>query len=274
MASRVDLHTHTRASDGTLTPLELLDHAAELAVQVLAITDHDSTSGYDQLLSLRDRRPNIRLIPGIELNAEGESACHLLGYFIDPLQPELQTQLNRLREQRVSRVRAMADKLRELGFAIDFDRLLAAASGGSIGRPHLADALMEKGYVKNRQEAFDRFLKKDGSAYVEAALPTSDQSISLIRRAGGVPVLAHPSYNQSPKLLETLVGQGLMGIEAYYPEHGRSLTRHYLDVAERYGLVATGGSDFHGPRSGRSALACVDVPESVIKALEIAKNRV
>ncbi len=274
MASRVDLHTHTSASDGTLTPEELFAKALELQIRFLAISDHDSTAGYTAVLPVARSHPEIRLIPAIELNAEGEFACHLLGYFINPSAEALQNQLAAYRAERVIRIRAMSKKLGDLGAPIEFDRVLALARGGSLGRPHLADALMEIGFVKSRQEAFDRFLKKGGTAYIAGESPSAKEAIELIRSAGGIPVLAHPSYYTSPELLQGLIRQGIMGIEAYYPEHSRGLIQHYRDVALEHHLVLTGGSDFHGPRTGRAALASVEVPEEVIEALEKCRDKV
>lgn len=273
MASRVDLHTHTTASDGTLSPAELFDQAAALDLRVLAISDHDSTAGYAAVLPLSKAHPTLRVIPALEMNAEGEWACHILGYFIDPLNSDLQKALEGFRALRLTRIRAMADRLRALGVNVDFDRVLALGKGGSLGRPHLADALMENGVVRSRQEAFDRYLKKDGPAYVSADSPTAPEIIALIRKAGGIPVLAHPSYYTSANLLTQLGRFGIMGIEAYYPEHSRSLVQRYLDLAKENAWVVTGGSDFHGPRTGRAALASVDVPESVVEALEKARDR-
>jgi predicted metal-dependent phosphoesterase TrpH len=274
MPSRVDLHTHTTASDGTLEPAALLEKAAELSVRFLGIADHDSTAGYEAVLPLASKFPGVELIPAIEINAEGEGACHLLGYYVDFKSPAFQKELAAYREARHLRVRAMIDKLGSLGIAIDYERVRALAQGGSIGRPHIADALIEKGVVTSRQKAFDRFLKKDGPAYVPGESPSAGEAIRLIRSAGGIPVLAHPWYYTNDDLIGGLVAQGLMGIEVYYPEHSRALVKRYLEFAQTYKLVATGGSDFHGPRTGRTALACVDVPESAVEDLKKAKNRV
>jgi 3',5'-nucleoside bisphosphate phosphatase len=273
MPSRVDLHTHTTASDGTLTPQALVSKAAELGVRVLAISDHDTTAGYDAVMASGAHPADLRLIPAIELNAEGEFSCHLLGYFIDPAQPAFQLSLAFFRERRTKRIRAMAQKLAALGVPIDIEAVLARSPAGSVGRPHLADALIAAGTVRSRQEAFDRFLKKRGPAYIAEDTPTAAESIALIRSAGGIPVLAHPSYYTSDALLKALVQFGLGGIEAYYPEHSRSLIERYREMAAAHGLVVTGGSDYHGPKTGRSALACVDVPESVVQALEEARSR-
>ncbi len=272
MPSRIDLHTHTTASDGTLTPVELFDKAAGLDMQVLALSDHDSTAGYDALVPLQSTHPTLRLIPAIELSAGGEFACHLLGYFINTSDKAFQNHLSLLREKRVERLQIMARQLDRLGFPVEWSRVVALAHGGSLGRPHLADAMMEKGYVKSRQEAFDRFLKRDGPAYTSESEPAAQDSIGSIRKAGGIPVLAHPSYYTSESLLKNLVQAGLMGIEAYYPEHSRSLTQHYIEFARDLGLVVTGGSDFHGPGTGRSALGSVTVPEAVVESLEKLKN--
>lgn len=273
MASRVDLHTHTTASDGTLSPSQLFDKAAELGIDVLAVTDHDSTAGYQALRAIRDRHPDVELIPGIEVSAEGEWPCHLLGYFVSPEADGFQEELAQYRRWRQSRMAAMVRKLNALGVVVEMERVLAIAAGGTVGRPHLADAMIEKGYVKTRQQAFDRFLKRDGPAFVPGDGPRAPECIQLIRSAGGIPVLAHPSYYTSPDLLQKLVGAGLMGIEVYYPEHSRSLIQRYLDLAKTYQLVATGGSDFHGPRTGRPSMGSVAVPETVIQNLEQAKAR-
>ena len=271
MSSRVDLHTHTTASDGTLDPPALLQKASELSIQFLGIADHDSTAGYEAVLPLQDQFSSVQLIPAIEINAEGALSCHILGYFFNFQDATLQEQLAMYRDMRLQRARAMTQKLQALGIGIDFDRVLAIAKGGSVGRPHIADVLIEKGIVRTRQQAFDRFLKKGGSAYVPGEAPSAAEAIRLIRAAGGVPVLAHPCYYTSESLLEELIDLGLMGIEVYYPEHSRSLIRRYLEYAERFHLVVTGGSDFHGPRTGRTS-GGVDVPESVVEALNRPKS--
>ncbi len=274
MPSPVDLHTHTTASDGTLSAQALFSKALELQVRVLAVTDHDSTAGFEALLPLEKAHPEIRLIPGLEVSAEGELYCHLLAYFVDIQAPGFQEKLSQFRRLRLARIAAMTKKINALGVPVDYERVVALAAGGSVGRPHLADALVEKGHVKTRKEAFERYLKRGGPAYVPGEGPTAAECISFIRSAKGVPVLAHPSYYTTPELLKSLVEAGLMGLEVYYPEHSKSLVRRYLEMANAYHLVATGGSDFHGPKTQRSALACVNVPESVVTELENVRERV
>ncbi len=274
MPSRVDLHTHSTASDGTLDPHKVLDLAIQLKIRYFALSDHDSTEGWALIAETAKRIPDFTLVPAVEMSAEGKHACHILGYWINPHDTAFQNQLQYFRKRRIDRLRAMAEKLGTLGFPIDFDALLHERQGRSIGRPHLADALVQKGVVKSRKAAFDRFLKKEGPAYIPNDTPTAEDIIQLIRRAGGVPVLAHPSYYTSEDLVKELAGFGLMGIEAYYPEHGRSLIQRYADLAKSVGIIVTGGSDFHGPKTGRDAIACIDVPEEIISALEDAKTRV
>jgi 3',5'-nucleoside bisphosphate phosphatase len=273
LPSPVDLHTHTTASDGTLSPSALFSKALELKIRVLSITDHDSTAGLEAIQPLLAAHPEIRVIPGLEMSAEGELPCHLLAYFVDTQAAGFQEKLSEFRRKRLERIATMTKKMNALGIPVSYERVVALAAGGSVGRPHLADALMEMKIVKSRQEAFDRYLKKDGPAYVAGDGPTALELIPWIRSAKGIPVLAHPSYYTTPELLKRLVAMGLMGLEVYYPEHSRSLTRRYLEMAETCGLVATGGSDFHGPKTHRSALACIDVPESVVENLENARLR-
>lgn len=274
MPSPVDLHTHTTASDGTLAPLVLYAKVQELAIRYLAVTDHDSTEGLAQILPHHKSDNPLRIIPGIELSAEGELACHILGYFIDMSDAGLQARLEALRKARLGRIEAMVKKVSDLGCPVDYARVLALSAGGSVGRPHLADAMVEKGHVRTRKEAFDRFLKKDGPGYIPGTGPDAKDCIALIRSAKGIPVLAHPSYYTNAELLQKLAGLGLMGVEVYYPEHSPSLVKRYLEMASAAGLIATGGSDFHGPKTQRSALGSVNVPESVVDVLEAARSRV
>jgi predicted metal-dependent phosphoesterase TrpH len=249
-----------------------LAKALELKIRVLSVTDHDSTAGLEAIRPLLAQHPEIRLIPGIEMSAEGELYCHLLAYFVDTGAPGFQERLAGFRRARLERIAAMTKKINELGLQVDYDRVVALAAGGSVGRPHLADAMVEKGHVKTRKEAFERYLKRGGPGYIPGDGPTAEECIAFIRSAQGVPVLAHPSYYTTPDLLKKLVAMGLLGLEVYYPEHSASLVRRYLEMAREAGLVATGGSDFHGPKTQRQALGCVNVPESVVTDLEKARE--
>ena len=239
-------------------------------MRVLSVTDHDSTAGLEAIQPLAAPHPEMRLIPGLEMSAEGELHCHLLGYFVDLRASGFQEKLTAFRQKRMQRIAAMTEKINSLGYAVDYQRVLELAAGGSVGRPHLADAMVERRHVKTRKEAFDRFLKQGGPGYLEGDGPSAAECIAIIRSAKGVPVLAHPSYYTTPDLLKKLTDVGLMGVEVYYPEHSKSLTKRYLEMANTAGLLTTGGSDFHGPKTQRNALACVDVPESVVAELEKA----
>jgi 3',5'-nucleoside bisphosphate phosphatase len=251
----------------------LFDLARQFQIKVLAITDHDSTDGYSSLRQRPAETDAPTLIPAIEMSAEGADACHLLGYFVNVEDSAFQRRLESLRENRIARLQRVVHKLNALGVALAWDDVRRQSRGQALGRPHIADALIEKKIVSSRQQAFDRFLKQDGAAYVPAESPTAAETIRTIRNAGGVPVLAHPSYYLDDGLIRRLVEQGLMGIEAYYPEHSRALSASLAERARAFGLVATGGSDFHGPRTGRSSLACVAVPEAVVDDLRAAHRR-
>jgi predicted metal-dependent phosphoesterase TrpH len=274
MPSQVDLHTHTTASDGTVAPEVLLAEAAGIKVRYLAITDHDSTQGYESLMPLFGKFPEIKILPAIEINTlDEERSCHILGYLIDPTNAAFQNKLLDYRRRRLNRIERMLPLFEKMGIAISLQEIMDATKGGSVGRPHVADVLKKKGIVRSRHEAFDRFLKTGAPAYVKPESPTANEAINIIRQAGGVPVLAHPRYEDSDALMKELKAAGLMGIEAYYPEHSRSLTRRYVELAHDLGLICTGGSDYHGPASGRERLAIVDVPETVIEGIYEARNQ-
>ncbi len=264
----VDLHTHTTASDGTLPPEALFKKALDVGLRVLSITDHDTTAGYESILPLAGAHPEMRLLPGIEMSAEGEVPCHLLGYGIRVADAAFQSHLKDFRARRLQRIESMVKRFQVMGISLSMEQVLAQSAQGTVGRPHIADALMALRVVRSRQEAFDRFLKRDGPAYVSSEGPSAKEVLRIIRTAGGIPVLAHPAYDTSEDLLNQLADWGLMGIEAYYPEHSRGLIERYKELANRYGWVVTGGSDYHGPRTGRPRLACVHVPEEVVGEID------
>lgn len=253
MEGRVDLHTHTTASDGTLAPRELVRKAVEHGVRVLAVTDHDSTDGLAEARAEAARHPGIEIVPGLEINCDVEGAeIHVLGYFVDDEASWFQEFLRGQRTERVARIHRIAERLAELGLPIDPDEVLALAGHGAAGRPHVAQVMVRRGYVKSVREAFDKYLRTNGPAAVPRRRLTPEEAVAVIRRAGGVPVLAHPGLADRDAMIPDLVSAGLMGIEAYYPEHSAAQTRAYLATCRERGLVATGGSDFHGPGSGRA----------------------
>ena len=250
---KVDLHTHTLASDGALTPRELVRKAVEHRVTVLAITDHDSTEGLAEARDEAARHPGLTLVPGLEINCNVEGAeIHVLGYLVDHEAPWFQEFLREQRAARRARVHTLAARLRELGMPIDPAEVFALAGEAAPGRPHVAQVMVTHGYVRSVREAFDKYLRSDGPANVPRHRLSPFEAVDVIRRAGGVPVMAHPGLAGSDAMIPELVAAGLMGIETYYAEHSGEQIRRYLDLCRRFDLVATGGSDFHGPHTGRT----------------------
>lgn len=268
---KVDLHTHSTASDGLLAPARLVITAREHGVGTLALTDHDTTAGLEEALA-EGRRIHIDVIPGVEINTDvGDDEIHILGYYVDHTRPDFQAFLARMRAGRVDRARAMVDKLRALGAPVEWTRVEAIAAGASVGRPHVARALLEARRVATMQEAFERFLGRRAPAYVPRLKVSPEDAVETVRAAGGVPVLAHPGWASSGPVIERvpeLVAHGLAGIEVYYPDHTAEMIAQYLDVVRRYGLVATGGTDFHGGGlATRVPPGSVRVPPEVVPAL-------
>jgi predicted metal-dependent phosphoesterase TrpH len=266
----VDLHSHTTASDGALSPRELVREAARRGVRILAITDHDSTDALREALPEVAEHPPMTLVPGLEINcdADGGGEIHILGYCLEYEAEWFQAFLREQRAERVARVHRIAARLAELGMPIDPDEVFALVKEGSAGRPHIAQVMVARGYVKSHREAFDRYLRAGGPANVPRRRLSPAEAVGVIRRAGGVPVMAHPGLAERDDLIPELVHAGLMGIECYYHEHTPGQTRHYLQMCKDLGLVATGGSDFHGPHVGRSnPLGSPPVPLSVYEAL-------
>ncbi|HEY7653725.1 MAG TPA: PHP domain-containing protein [Methylomirabilota bacterium] len=269
MAGGVDLHTHTIASDGTLRPRELVAEAARRGVRVLAVTDHDSTDGLAEAIETARQYPPLTIVPGIEINCDVEGAeIHILGYCMDYEAAWFQDFCRAQREERRARVHRTAERLAALGMPIDVERVFALVQEGSAGRPHVARVMLERGYVKSVREAFDKYLAAGKPAHVPREKLTPEGAVRLLRRAGGVPVFAHPGLAGRDELIPSLVAAGLMGIECYYPEHSPAQRGAYLDLCREHGLIATGGSDFHGPPVRAAALGNPTVPLAVWEALQ------
>jgi len=242
---RIDLHTHTTASDGLLAPAGLVALAREAGVGVLAVADHDSTEGVNPAMAA-GTRVGIDVIPAVEINTDvHESEIHVLGYYIDHYQPWFQDFLHRLRDGRVNRAAKMVEKLNAMGIPVDFARVRALAQG-AVGRPHVARALMESGGVSTNEEAFEKYIGRNGPAYVERMKLSPPEAVQVILRAGGIPVLAHPGWGVKDEIIPALVEAGLEGLEVYYPDHTPAMVTRYLETARRWGLLVTGGTDFHG----------------------------
>lgn len=268
MPHRVELHCHSVYSDGMLTPAELVARAAQSGVGLLVLTDHDSVSGGADLFAA-GAAAGLAVRLGIEINCAGEGSAdrvHVLGYGFDPRSPGFEARLSEFRERRTVRARRMVDKLRALGIAIEYEHVRAAAHE-TVGRPHLADALRRLGVVKSRKEAFERFLVKDKPGFVESMGPSPAEAIALIRDAGGSACLAHPQTAGKENELEALRALGLDAIEVHYAGHTPSQIRAYGDWASAKGLLAAGGSDYHGPGTGREARLGVEYDDAGYGAL-------
>ncbi len=272
--SRVDLHIHSTASDGLLSPSQVVRSALELGLVTIALTDHDTTSGITEAQQAAEGT-GLEVIPGVEINSEGEwGDLHFLGYYIDPENPFLRRRLEAMRDARLGRARKMIEKLAQMGMPLDWEEVRALAGGESVGRPHIARALVNRGYVTSLQEAFDRYISNDGPAYVPRLRLTPPEVIEAIHRAGGVAVLAHPAHSGVVDRIPEFVSLGLEGVEVYYPEHSPEDVAVLLDLCRQYNLVATGGSDFHSPNHEEGApLGSVFVPEEAVEGLKKLAGR-
>ena len=244
----VDLHLHTTASDGRLAPEEVVRLAAGRGLTVIAITDHDSVEGVLPALEAATAFPPLRVIPGVEINTDAPSgAVHILGYFMDYEDMEFQNGLKVLRHSRELRAKQMIAKLDGLGVHVDWQRVQELAAGGSIGRPHIAQVMLENGHISSFEEAFIKYIGRRGPAYVTRVRLSPVEAVQMVVRAGGLPVLAHPAdINDLEALVVKLKGVGLVGLEAYYNGYRRSTVQRLVGLAKKHALLTSGGSDFHG----------------------------
>lgn len=251
MPDLIDLHCHSTASDGSLTPTELVCRARDKGLKAIAIADHDTTGGISEALA-EGAKSGLEVIPAVEISAEVSSgSMHVLGYFIDHASPGLLAALRRLQDSRETRNHRIIERLRSLHLEISYEELQNISGEGQIGRPHIAQLLVEKGFISSLQEAFEVYLKKGRPAYVEKFRFTPLEAIKLIAQAGGMAVLAHPgslnkSFDELDKMVCALKAGGLRGLEVLYPDHSAGQTRSYRTLCAKYQLIATGGTDYHG----------------------------
>ncbi len=274
----IDLHTHSTCSDGTTTPTNLLREASEADLCAISLTDHDTMAGVTEALAAGDKA-GIEVIPGVELSANHEGQeVHILGYGLDRFNPDLLALLTELQLNRKERNWQILAKLAKLNIKIDRDELKASSSG-LIGRPHIARILVRQKVVSSFDQAFRKYLRKDGLAYAATTLFPATETIKRIKQAGGLAVLAHPttldkSINRITEVIKSLQKQGLDGIEAIYPGHSKKTCKTLFNLAEHLDLVITGGSDFHGPSSqGISIGGAPVMPPIPYSVLEKIKNR-
>jgi 3',5'-nucleoside bisphosphate phosphatase len=274
----VDLHVHTSASDGRYAPAELVARAAKAGLTVLAITDHDTVGGITPALEAAQNFPKLTIIPGVEINTDvAGGEAHILGYFIDYNDAALLGKLQEMRNSRQERAQKMVAKLATLGMPLSWDRVTQIAATDSIGRPHVAQALLEKGYISSLKEAFEKYIGKKGHpAYVERSKLTPAEACRLIVKAGGLPVLAHPLTLAEPEaMIKDLKNAGLIGIEVYYGTYQTPDVSRLLALASKYRLVATGGSDYHGlDEATETGLGQSGVPmKSASELIALSKKR-
>jgi len=275
--SKVDLHIHSTASDGRLSPEAVVLKAAELGLTTIALADHDSVSGIAPALVAAKAFPQLRVIPSIEISTDvPHGEAHVLGYFIDYTSHKLQANLVRLRNSRRERAQGIIAKLEKLGIHIEWQRVQEIAGSGTIGRPHIAQAMLEKGYITSLKEAFTKYISQGGPAYVEREKMTPVEAVALILGANGLPVLAHPFTLNNPEMvIIELKAAGMVGIEAYYGDYSADEVSRLVSLADRHNLIATGGSDYHGlDASTETMIGGVEVPaESVERLIALAEQR-
>jgi len=246
-----DLHIHTFFSDGTQSPEEIVELAQKAELKTIAITDHDVVAGLSRALH-KGNELGVEVIPGIEFTTEArDTEIHILGYFIDLTNAELIEAITLMQQDREKRIFKICDKLKGLGVVIDPGKVFEIAGHRAAGRPHVARALVKEGLVSDFKEAFNRYIDFHGPAYVSHYKLSPEEAIRLVVKAGGIPVYAHPAVSNCDDIIPELMVAGLRGLEAYYPSHSHTTTQRYLNLANKYGLLITGGSDFHGFTSGR-----------------------
>ena len=252
----VDLHLHTTHSDGALTPAELVSLCGNRGLKVIAVSDHDSTDGILEALGAAKEFPGMIVVPAIEMSTDIPGAeVHILGYFVDYLDVNFQRTLRELRDGREDRARGMVKRLSKLGFPVSWDRVEALSGGGAIGRPHIARAMVEAGYVEYPRDAFDKFIGRNGPAYVERTKLEPVEAVRMLLSNRALPVVAHPTYVSTKtgadniadlwQVLTELKEAGLVGLEVYYGDYSSDQVSTLSNLADQFGLIPCGGSDYH-----------------------------
>lgn len=267
-----DLHLHTNFSDSTYSPAQLVLESAKSGLSAIAIVDHDTVKGIPPALE-ESGRADIEVIPGVELSAELENKeVHILGYLIDYNKKGLLERLEVLNKNRLERIHRIADKLKGMGVNLEAEEVFSLAGHATVGRLHVARALMKRGFVGSIFEAFQKYIGDNCPAFELGFKFSPQEAIRLIKDARGIPVLAHPYILHNDDLILDFIKEGLMGIEVYYPEHSQSMVNFYLDLAKQNNLLVTGGSDCHGTAKPGISIGCVKVPYELVEKLKEAKN--
>ena len=270
MTSKVDLHIHTNISDGRFSPQEIVEKAVRLGLSVIAICDHDNTDGISPALAVASFFPQLKVIPGVEISTYAPgSEVHVLGYFMDFNNPRFRNTLADSRNSRLERAKEMIARLNKLNIDISWQQVRQAAGKSTVGRPHIARVMLDNGYIKSFREAFDKYIGLGGPAYVERHKITPSEAVTLIKEASGLPVLAHPlTIEQPEKTIAELKSAGLVGIEVYYNGYTEDERNTLALLADKYNLIATGGSDYHGlDDSAETMLGDAGVPPEAAERL-------
>ena len=275
----VDLHIHTNCSDGVFTPSEAVAYASKVGLSAISITDHDTVDGVEEAIQA-GQKYGVEVIPGIELSAEldnvSKTEMHILGYYVNHKSKSFNDALKIFKKSRQQRANEIFSKLKSLGKELDPEGLIENIGGKNIGRLHFAKALVEKKYVSCVSEAFQKYLGLDKPAYVPKHYISPKDAITLIIKAGGIPVLAHPYYGHysNKNIFKGLINDGLMGIEAWHKSHPVNVVKRFLNIAEELNLIVTGGSDCHGAYGNETPImGKIKVPYSVVEALEEKKKQ-
>lgn len=264
----VDLHIHTKYSDGECSVREIFEMAHKKNLRAISITDHDSMGAYPEALLLSEEF-GIELVTGIELSCEVKGIdVHILGYCIDTENPTLTQKLKELKEARFIRAQKIVQNLNKQGIDLRFESVLKFAGEGAIGRPHIATAMLNEELIYSFKEAFDRFIGYDSPAYVEKLKLTPRDIYTIIMNAGGIPVLAHPGITHIDECIPQFIFDGLIGIEAYHSEHTANMKRYYQEYGRKHNLIVTGGSDFHSQTQTRAEIGIPKVPYTVVKRIK------
>ena len=273
---KVDLHIHSTASDGRLSPQEIVYRAVELGITIIAIADHDTVDGIAPALAAAKVFPELKVIPAIEISTDvpGDEV-HVLGYFIDYTNPHFISRLESMRRSRVERAQKMVAKLKGLGVNIEWERVQHFAGGSTIGRPHIAQAMLEKGYIGSISEAFAKYIARNGPAYVEREKMTPAEAVKLLLDVNGLPVLAHPlTIRETEAMIMEMRAAGMVGIEVYYKDYGEEQRNSLRQLAQKHHLIATGGSDYHGLEDNEIMIGDAGVPlVAAEQLLALAEHR-
>ena len=271
-----DLHLHTTASDGRLTPTEIVERAASMGISVIAITDHDCIHGIPDALAAGNNS-QVTVIPGVEIDTDTlQSEVHILGYFIDHRHSGLLSILDELRASRLDRGRKIVTRLAEMDVNIDWERVLQLASGGTVGRPHIAQAMLEQGYISTLKEAFVKYIARGGPAHVERQKLTAPEAVAAILEADGLPFLAHPAdIGNLETFVRDLKAAGIVGLEVYYGTYTADKIARLRELADKYDLIPSGGSDYHGlDQTIGSEMGRTDIPrESLERLLSLGSQK-